>query len=270
MPASFGQPTVASIVKQLESGVELQELNLTNNAGVQMRPAESMATLSAALKQHDSVRVLVLRHCGLNDAAAAEIGALLAANQTLEEVDLEHNNISSVGAIAIAEGLKANTGLRQINMLHQQGAGAFGEACLERYQEMLGTNITLTKILWRLQSRKSFALTKLITRNVEIWRRIAAGRGDYVDMLPDHLRESPPRVLTERCAPNACSRPPAQESQQQGTAEATSDLPAMPATTKTEKDPEACAPDQMVTKTVLDESSLCSIDSDVRGSRSER
>jgi hypothetical protein len=225
MPASFGQPTVASIVKQLESGVELQQVNVTNNATMQMRPAESMAMLKAALKQNDSVKVLVLRHCGLNDAAAAEIGALLAENQTLQELDLENNNISAAGAIAIANGLRANVGLRQLNMLNQQGAGAFGEACLEKYQEMLGTNVTLTKILWRLQSRKSFALTKLITRNVEIWRRIAAGRGDYVDILPDHMRESPPRVLTDRCPPQSCiGAAPTPEAQKCGTGAAKSEV----------------------------------------------
>jgi len=204
MPVSFGQPTVASIVKQLESGAELQQVNFTNNATVQMRPAESMAMLKAALKQNNSVKVVVLRNCGLNDDAAAEIGALLGENETLQELDLENNNISATGAIAIANGLRLNIELRQINMLHQQGAGAFGESCLEKYQEMFGTNVTLTKILWRLQSRKSVALNKLITRNVEIWRRIAAGRGDYVDILPDHLRESPPRVLTDRCPPQSC------------------------------------------------------------------
>lgn len=202
MPANFGQPTVASIVKQLEAK-QSERLDLTNNATFQMKPAESMAVLADALKANKVVKVLVLRQCKLNDAAASELGSLLAENQVIEELDLEHNNISSSGAMAIAEGLGKNCGVRQLNMLHQQGAGAFGEVCLERYQEMLGTNVTLTKIMWRLESRKSFALTKLVTRNVEIWRRVAAGRGDYVDILPDHLRASPPEVLTERCLPKS-------------------------------------------------------------------
>ena len=42
-----------------------------------------------------------------------------------------------------------------------------------RYKDVFETNITLTKIIWRLQSRSSFALNKLITRNGEIQRRIA-------------------------------------------------------------------------------------------------
>jgi hypothetical protein len=35
---------------------------------------------------------------------------------------------------------------------------------------MFDTNITLLKINWRLESRKSFALNKMITRNNEIDR----------------------------------------------------------------------------------------------------
>jgi len=203
MPPSFGQPTVASIIKQLEANNGTEKLDLTNNATFQMRPAESMAQLAKALQSNTVVKVLVLKHCKLNDAAASELGELLAQNQILEELDLENNNISSPGAIAIAAGLVKNRGVRLLNMLNQQSNGAFGEGCLEKYMDMLGHNITLTKILWRLESRKSFALNKMITRNVEIWRRVSCGRGDYVDILPDHMRESPPAVLTEKCAPKS-------------------------------------------------------------------
>ena len=48
---------------------------------------------------------------------------------------------------------------------------------------MFNTNTTLTKIIWRLESRQSFALNKLITRNGEIERRLKAGR-DVSDIMP--------------------------------------------------------------------------------------
>ena len=51
-----------------------------------------------------------------------------------------------------------------------------------KYKEMLNTNTTLTKITWRLQSRQSSALSKLLTRNSEIERRLKAGR-DISDLL---------------------------------------------------------------------------------------
>ena len=53
----------------------------------------------------------------------------------------------------------------------------------DRYREMFNTNTTLTKIIWRLESRQSFALNKLITRNGEIERRLKAGR-DVSDIMP--------------------------------------------------------------------------------------
>merc|ERR1712087_914028 len=54
-----------------------------------------------------------------------------------------------------------------------------------------GTNITLTKLTWRLDSRKSFMLAKLQTRNIEIQKRIANGK-DYQELLPDSLKSEAP------------------------------------------------------------------------------
>merc|ERR1712137_920230 len=52
----------------------------------------------------------------------------------------------------------------------------------------MGENITLTKLTWRLDSRKSFMLAKLQTRNIEIQKRVANG-SDYAHLLPDNLKE---------------------------------------------------------------------------------
>merc|ERR1711920_861439 len=48
---------------------------------------------------------------------------------------------------------------------------------------------TLTKIQWRLTSRKSFMLNKLQTRNVEIKKRKEKGE-DYNAYLPDHMKST--------------------------------------------------------------------------------
>merc|ERR1711957_256187 len=45
----------------------------------------------------------------------------------------------------------------------------------------------LTKISWRLTSRKSFMLNKLQTRNVEIKKRKDKGE-DFDAYLPDHMK----------------------------------------------------------------------------------
>ena len=44
------------------------------------------------------------------------------------------------------------------------------------------------QIVWRLESRKSFAINKMVTRNNEIERRIKSGM-DYDDVLPTYSRD---------------------------------------------------------------------------------
>merc|ERR1712039_820003 len=99
---------------------------------------------------------------------------------------LEKNKISSVGACSIADALIVNKGLLTLNLMQQTTAN-FGEETLERYITMFNDNITLTKIQWRLTSRKSFMLNKLQTSNVEIKKRKDKGE-DYNAYLPDHMK----------------------------------------------------------------------------------
>ena len=61
---------------------------------------------------------------------------------------------------------------------------------------MYATNITLTKLTWRLDSRKSFSLAKLQTRNIEIQKRIANGK-DFNDLLPDNLKSGAAPIAGE-------------------------------------------------------------------------
>merc|ERR1711870_14991 len=90
------------------------------------------------------------------------------------------------GACLIADALVVNKGLRTLNLMQQTTAN-FGEETLEKYITMFNDNITLTKIQWRLTSRKSFMLNKLQTRNVEIKKRKDKGE-DYNAYLPDHMK----------------------------------------------------------------------------------
>merc|ERR1712232_1513373 len=90
------------------------------------------------------------------------------------------------GAKLLAEGLGGNKGIKTLVLL-QQAVKSFGDDCLDAFVLMYSTNITLTKITWRLDSRKSFMLAKLQTRNIEIQKRIREGK-DYQDLLPDALK----------------------------------------------------------------------------------
>ena len=53
---------------------------------------------------------------------------------------------------------------------------AFGEPCLQQFIDMFEHNVILTKIIWRLDSRKSFAINKLIVRNNTIKKWVLEGK----------------------------------------------------------------------------------------------
>jgi hypothetical protein len=81
----------------------------------------------------------------------------------------------------------------ELNLLGQPHQ--FGDACLESFVQvgwrasvlccactemhtiqMFNYNVTLTKIIWRLDSRKSFAINKLIVRNNTIRKFLSEGK----------------------------------------------------------------------------------------------
>ena len=98
-------------------------------------------------------------------------------------LNLEGNQVHGDGAIALAKGLAANKGLQQLNLLNQTGA-RYGDPTLTAFLQMFDTNVTLLKITWRLESRQSFRLNKLLVRNNDIDRRIKAGK-EYAELLPE-------------------------------------------------------------------------------------
>ncbi len=87
---------------------------------------------------------------------------------------MEKNKISNEGATALANSLKFNKRLVELNLLGQPNQ--FGDACLEMFIELFDYNVTLTKIIWRLDSRKSFSINKLIVRNNTIFKWLQEGK----------------------------------------------------------------------------------------------
>jgi len=125
----------------------------------------------------------------------------LAANKGLNLLVLEKNKIGSAGAEAIANALKSNTTLNELNLL---GNKEFGEQCLFGWIGCFEYNVTLTKIVWRLNSRQSFSINKCIARNVEIQKKLKEGK--IVDnLLPAHC------VAVTRSSPVAEHKSPATE-----------------------------------------------------------
>lgn len=186
---AFGGKTITKIVEEM-SEPSMTELNVTNNASVKIKSTEALKTIAAALKGHKGIKKVVLQECEIVDGGCEVLAEILKENHVIEELVLEKNKITAAGAIILADALVSNKGLRTLNLM-QQAINNFGEEALERFITMFHDNVTLTKIQWRLESRKSFLLTKLQTRNVEIKKRQDKGE-DFNAFLPDHLRTSAP------------------------------------------------------------------------------
>jgi len=186
----YGAKTVADFIKDVESDPSLAELDATNNASVRMRPNDFLQGIAGPLKSHTSIKKLVLRECELGDAEMDILADILAENHTIEELDLQNNKINPAGAVVLADkGLANNKALKTLNMSGQPAK--YGGDTLDHFISVYNTNVTLTKIIWRLDDRKAWTLSKLMIRNVEIGKRLAAGKS-YTELLPAHLREAPP------------------------------------------------------------------------------
>lgn len=183
----LGQPTVTALVTRLKANAgEITFLDLSRNASFSMKPTAATRAFANVLSKDQFVKTLVLRECGLGDAAAVAISDLLRSNHTIEEIDLQGNQLTAAGVMSIAKGLAVNRGLRTLNMLNQ--SRVFDEECAEEYRLVFDTNITLTRVLWELTPCGSAqALSQMITRNNEIWHRMVSGL-PYAHLLPECFR----------------------------------------------------------------------------------
>jgi hypothetical protein len=166
---------------------EQTRVDFSGSTLFQMKPDDYTTMLSDALRGNQYVKEVVLQDCALNDSCATSLASMLAVNNTITILNLKNNRITNTGVSELARGLTENQGLLQLELLNQNAP--FGEACLGEFMKMLQKNITLQKITWRLESRQSFAITKMLNRNTEITRRRTTNR-DYADLLPQSLRES--------------------------------------------------------------------------------
>jgi NAD(P)-dependent dehydrogenase (short-subunit alcohol dehydrogenase family) len=180
--ATYGQLSPAEATRRLrENDPTFLQCDLSSNAVLQAKGSSLIPALCEALAQNTCCRELILMGCGIDDITCNPLATALRSNTTLTLLNLEDNRINNAGAQALARALEANTALVELNLLKQKGR--FGDATLEAYLSMFEVNITLLKIVWRLDSRQSFQLTKKLTRNQEIARRRQQGL-DYSHLLP--------------------------------------------------------------------------------------
>merc|ERR1719330_403315 len=223
---AFGGKTIAQIVDDM-ADPSMAELDVSNNASVKIHSTEALKTIAEALKGHQGIKKVVLRECEIVDAGCEVLSEVLRVNDVIEELVLEKNKITSAGAILLADALTTNKGLRTLNLM-QQATKNFGEETLEHFITMFHDNVTLTKIMWRLESRKSFMLNKLQTRNVEIKKRQDKGE-DFTSFLPDHLKPGAAGAAPPEAAPAPAAPEPAAEAALAQIAEEDEGSPCKPA-----------------------------------------
>jgi len=199
----FGAKTIKDIVRDMEADESMTALEVAGNASIKMKPTEALRALASGLIAHKGIKTVNFTECEITDSGCEVLAEILANNHVIETVILEKNKIASAGAQKLADGLANNTGVRTLNLL-QQAVKSFGDECLDHFILMYSTNITLTKMTWRLDSRKSFMLAKLQTRNIEIQKAKLAGK-DFEHLLPDNLKSgaAAPAAAAEAPAPAA-------------------------------------------------------------------
>jgi len=195
----------AKLIQQLESNdAALTELDLSDNSSYKMKSLEYTKKIGEALKSNSNLKKLILKGLEIDDQGVTAIADALSVNKGLNLLVLEKNKIGSTGAEAIANGLKQNTTLTELNLL---GNKEFGEQCLFGWIGCFEYNVTLTKIVWRLNSRQSFTINKCISRNVEIQKKIKEGK-NIDNLLPKHC------VAISRSSPVAEHKIPSHDDDQ--------------------------------------------------------
>ena len=196
MPFGMGLTATAATGKLESNDPTVTVCDLSNNAVLQMKAPELMPKLAAALAKNTTCQELNLSGCGLMDATVVDLAKALETNQTLISLNLEGNKIGNDGATALATSLAKNKGVMVINLMGQKGT-KFGDATLHAWTDMFSSNITLLKIIWRLESRQSFRLNKMVVRNNDINKRIKDGK-DYAELLPTGVGPMSAALIEQR------------------------------------------------------------------------
>jgi len=192
----LGLTPAQAIEKLGQNDPSLTSCDLSGNAVLQMKAAELIPQIAGALAQNLHCKELNLSNTNIDDSMCESLGQALKTNTKLAHFNLEGNRVGNDGAIHLAKGLSSNRGIMVLNLMNQKGS-RLGDAALTEFLAMFDSNVTLLKIVWRLESRQSFRLTKMLTRNNEIDRRIQSGR-DYSDVLPPGAESLSAELIKQR------------------------------------------------------------------------
>ncbi len=168
---------------------DMQVVDFSGQASVQMKSDEKISELCDAIGESSPVTTLLLKDCNIGPVGAAALGSMLADNTSITTIDLSANKaLGEEGAVALAEGLANNTAVTELNLMGLLGAAVKSELVCSAFIKMYETNLSLKKIIWRLDHPLAHQLARLATRNNSIARRISQDK-PFADLLPDALKD---------------------------------------------------------------------------------
>lgn len=180
--AQLNKNPKAAISAVAANDASFDVMDMSGNTTFAFKHRELVKELAQALQANTVLKELHLKQCDLDKTDVQELCTALVQNTSLLVLDLEKNKIDNDGAALLANALRSNYSIRELNLLGQAGR-AFGDACLQSFIDMFDYNVTLTKIVWRLDSRKSFAINKLLVRNNTIFKNLSQNR-DVTSLIP--------------------------------------------------------------------------------------
>ena len=142
------------IFKSLEHNTSLEELELSlssNNFSYYPSHSDNSEALGCAMEGmltvNQTLRILNLQNCHLNDVIAGHIAAGLAKNSSVKQLNLKSNRITITGAAHIFRSLEYNSNLEELDLSSNELFSHYldndSEALHCAVEEMLTVNQTL-------------------------------------------------------------------------------------------------------------------------------
>jgi Ran GTPase-activating protein (RanGAP) involved in mRNA processing and transport len=126
----FGMSAIVELVSQTRVLEHLQLYHPALEINEIQIPQLNVETLSIALKQNKSLKVLDLSNNGLHDGSAMCLAVALRFNTTLESLNLQGNVISDKGAMCIGKALPKMKGLKELFLWNNRFKGVGARALL--------------------------------------------------------------------------------------------------------------------------------------------
>ena len=110
----------ARIFKSLEQNSSLEELDLSLNGFFSHYQTMTNDELGCAVEEmlttNQTLRILNLQDCALDDVIAGHIATGLTKNTSVKQLNLKSNSITSVGAVQIFKSLEHSTSLEELDL----------------------------------------------------------------------------------------------------------------------------------------------------------